>query len=295
MDDPYSITHDKVSDEKTEKETKRNEYDENISVTDRSEIIIVIDPGHGSSQGNTGSVYVKSYKHKLKDDSTGNPRVLDGKEQIIESEIEDLPDYVYQEIKDAKNAKQWAVKRIEDNSKLERDVVWSVALELKDILTQFGYSASLTRNEKLIKGADDRSLRTKYASDLNAHYFISIHADGSYDFKLTGSHATYRTKSSKSYDAAQKEFASDIMKYYSLISVLNKSPEKRNDLQVLSPTENLSKRKTLVELGFNTNPSDFEIMSTNANELALQLAKGLEYNISKVFLIDGKSRKPIIK
>lgn len=282
----YEQTPNAVSDT-----VKKDDSLSSIKVESRKDIVIVVDPGHGNTKGNTGSVYRKAYKHKVKGDD-GKPKLdSDQKPVIVETAVDALPDYVYQDLKSAAGNSAnwvWVTKEIPDNTKLERDITWSVGEELYNVLKSAGYTVIRTRENKMIEGDDDRAARNKVANDNKAHYFISIHADGSHDPKVSGSHAVYRTKSAKEYDDAQIQLAKDVYKYYSVVKIMSKSPAQDNNLQVLSPTQNNAKRKVLVELGFVTNTSDFDAMKNNAALEAKQIAMGLEYNISRYYYQEGK-------
>ena len=73
------------------------------------------------------------------------------------------------------------------------------------------------------------------------------------------------------------------MKYYNVVEVETDSPKKDvRGLRVLRTT-NKTKRKTLVELGFLTSPSDAKKMFSNINLMAEQLTKGLIENIEASF------------
>lgn len=73
------------------------------------------------------------------------------------------------------------------------------------------------------------------------------------------------------------------MKYYNVVKVESNSPKKDiRGLRVLRTT-NKTKRKTLVELGFVTSPSDAKKMFSNIDLIAKQLVKGLIENIKVNF------------
>lgn len=282
-----NVTEPMVLNDNSGTSQNNNTYSEKQKVESKENIIIVIDPGHGGTSGNTGSVYRKSYFHKVKSTS-GEPEVdTNGKYVIVETLIDALPDYVYNEVRitDDPTKWKWATKVVEDETKTERQLVWDVSNEILSVLQSAGYSCYLTRTNERIQGTEDRSLRTKFASDLNADYFISIHADGSLDYTITGAHTIFREGSSASYNNAQREFAEDLFKKYTIVSILSKSPDKRNDLQVLSPTSNSSKRKSLVELGYVTNTNDVDDLFSNINTVAIQIAQGIEINICKNYVL----------
>jgi N-acetylmuramoyl-L-alanine amidase len=167
-------------------------------------------------------------------------------------------------------------------------LVLKVSFKLKEILDSAGYSVFLTRETDQAETNSGKRLtlveRNVFANKKKADYFISIHSDSSANTKATGSHSIYREPDDEKYNKRQFEFAKDILKYYTVVKnryklpVKNESPEETK--RVLT-TGNKSLRKVIVELGFTTNPSDYEKMANSIDQIAIELAKGLEENISK--------------
>ena len=126
--------------------------------------------------------------------------------------------------------------------------------------------------------------RIKYTNNINADYFISIHADGDYNPKESGSHTIYREKAGDlDYNKISKEFATDIFSKYTIISKHNSPKKDIRGLQVLSAVSNKTKRKVLIELGYMTNTSDYNLMSINTDKIAAEIFEGLTININKHF------------
>jgi hypothetical protein len=59
-------------------------------------------------------------------------------------------------------------------------------------------------------------------------------------------------------------------------------------LYVIRNSTNKSVRKALAEIGFVSNPNDFNAVTGNEDLVASQLAQGIENNIEKHFFTEGK-------
>jgi N-acetylmuramoyl-L-alanine amidase len=238
--------------------------------------VIVIDPGHGYTKGNTGAVsWIYTYKLKGKDGKD----ILDAKKNAItaKSNVIELPQYVIDD------PTQYVISTKEDTQRSERFLVYDVSAVLKTILENKGYKVFITRERGPIEGSDNgttRKLRIDLAKNNKADYFISIHADGVNGYTSTGSHVIYPSSD----NAECIELASDIFSSYNVVAVEAESPKiDIRGLQVLSQKENTTKRKVLVELGFVTTPKDAKSLFLNTDLIARQLSQGLEVNINKNF------------
>lgn len=276
-----------------------------IEIKSRKDITIVIDPGHGGKKGNVGALFTKGYKYYqkgdgnvvYKKDSKGNKIIKNSTHLNIPSYIDtdlDQIDHItdwdnYGRIKATSKSKvKWLIRRNIDSftgnvltEKSERAINFKVAEKLKTILINAGYNVVMTK-KSFDTGLSLKS-RNKFTNSKTG-YFISIHADGSNDYREGGGHAIYREGSVKDYNKRQKEFANDIMSFYNVVTLDVDSPKKdTRKLRVLSVTENKAVRKTLVELGYVSNPSQFSVLNSNISTIATQLAKGLELNISKKY------------
>lgn len=241
--------------------------------------VIILDPGHGFKGGNVGA-QSRKYKYKIKGED-GKAKLDNNKNFMTDlKDVMSLPDYVI------KNPEEWIIGDNEsknhkyDNNRTEYKITYNVALKMKEMLNLRGYkNVFLTRTNKEIKQISGNKLayRIDIANDKKADYFISIHADGSKNFK-SGAHSIY---SSTDNVVESKKIATDIMKYYTVVEVEKDSPKKDiRGLRVLRTT-NKTKRKTLVELGFLTSPSDAKKLFSNIDLIAEQLVKGLILNIKE--------------
>jgi N-acetylmuramoyl-L-alanine amidase len=235
-------------------------------------VVIVIDPGHGYSKGNTGAAsYIYTYK------------VQGDKLKTEKANILALPQYVIDD------PDKWIVSVKEDHDRSESSLVFDVSAKLKSLLENDGYSnVILTRTERgPIEGNDDtetRQKRIEIANDNNADYYISIHADGiDTNYTISGSHVIYPNTTDANIEKLSKKLASDMLSKYDVVEVETESPKKDvRGLQILKGT-NLTKRKVLVELGFVTSPKDAKALFTSVDKIAEQLKEGLIINIKKYF------------
>ncbi|OBW41373.1 N-acetylmuramoyl-L-alanine amidase [Chryseobacterium sp. MOF25P] len=267
------------SDKSSQKADKHNYWlDENGKWFElrRKSPVIIIDPGHGYTKGNTGAVsWIYTYKLKGKD----GKEVLDEKKQpkTDKADVIKLPQYVI----DTPSA--WIVSVKEDPQRSERFLVYDVSAKLKKKLDDNGYKTFITRERGPIVGSDNGETRKKridLAKNNKAEYFISIHADGANGYTSTGSHVIYPDSD----NTECIELAKDIFTTYNVVPVESNSPKiDVRGLQVLSQIQNTTKRKILVELGFVTSPKDSKALFSGIDTIAKQLYDGLIININKNF------------
>lgn len=267
------------SDKSSQKADKHNYWlDENGKWFElrRKSPVIIIDPGHGYTKGNTGAVsWIYTYKLKGKD----GKEVLDEKKQpkTDKADVIKLPQYVI----DTPSA--WIVSVKEDPQRSERFLVYDVSAKLKKKLDDNGYKTFITRERGPIVGSDNGETRKKridLAKNNKAEYFISIHADGANGYTSTGSHVIYPDSD----NTECIELAKDIFTTYNVVPVESNSPKiDVRGLQVLSQIQNTTKRKILVELGFVTSPKDSKALFSGIETIAKQLYDGLIININKNF------------
>lgn len=240
--------------------------------------IIVIDPGHGYSKStdlitNIGA-QSRIYKYKVK-----------GNEKKIESaDIENLPQYVLDDLE------KWIVDNKElDDDRTEHILVLRVSRKMRQLLLKKGFECYLTRDNEDVKELPSESAiwkRMDFANEKNADYFISIHADGNI-ISSSGSHAIYTNNID---DSIGRELAIDMLRFYDVVDHKKNHPLKdtAQNVGLLNKSENtkrkkLVERRTLVELGYITNPKDAKAMFGNIDKMAEQLVQGLLYNIDKYF------------
>lgn len=252
---------------------------ESLLFNPNSKISIVIDPGHGYTKGNTGAT-CKIYTHKIRGEDGEPLKKDDGEFETSSANIMKLPQYVIDD------PTSWVISKKEDPNHNERGLVFDISVKLKDLLEKDGFTCFLTRESKVIQGTDDSSTRKKridLANNKQAHYFISVHADGADNETSSGAHVIYPKTTDNKVSTDSKQLAVDIFKFYNVVQVESNSPkEDVRGLQVLGST-NKTNRKVLVELGFVTTPRDAKAMFSNIDKIAEQLHQGLVFNIKNNF------------
>ncbi|WP_118952001.1 N-acetylmuramoyl-L-alanine amidase [Taibaiella helva] len=245
----------------------------------RKNPVIVIDPGHGYTVGNTGAVsFIYTYKVQGSD---GKPELGPDKQpKTAKANVMQLPQYVL----DAPDT--WIISQREDPDRSERFLVYDVSAKLKSLLEGEGYTVFITRERGPIKGSDNattRAARISMANDNAADYFISVHADGANGNTSTGSHVIYPSSTDATLTTDCSELATDLFSSYTIVAVESTSPKKDvRGLQVLG-NSNKTKRKVLAELGFVTTPKDAKALYGNIDNIATQMKNGLVVNIKKHF------------
>jgi N-acetylmuramoyl-L-alanine amidase len=248
--------------------------------------VIIIDPGHGVEAPNANEgAQARIYKYKIK--GKDEKVLLDDKGNIVtrkKENVMELPDYVLD------NPAEWIIG---DNSspkydhvhgfdaeRTEYHLTYDIAKIMYDYFKAKGYNVINTRTSRdvIVLNTPDLPRRVDIANNNKADYFISIHADGVDGFS-TGAHAMY----SSIHDIKEgKELASDMLKYYTVVKVVN-SPRKDERNLYIFKNDNKTKRITIVEVGFLSNPKEAKILFSNINLIAIQLIQGLEKNIKKNF------------
>lgn len=160
----------------------------------------------------------------------------------------------------------------EGNGYREQDLVFTIGLELADILRAQGYEVRLSRptaeTQLGTSIASSLAARVNDANTWGADYFISLHANASDITSASGSEAlVYRLNSTA---AALGE---SIVEQLSAVTGLpNRGVTARTNLYVLRRTRMPA---VLVELGFITNPGDAALMANSPQLFALGVANGI--------------------
>lgn len=234
--------------------------------------VIVLDPGHGVKPGNLGT---QARKYKIK----GDDKIYDANT---------LPSYVLESPSKYIIGNNDKPSGGYDSENTESNVVYDIAVKMKEKIEKFGHTVYITRSQKNTINLDDEAnfkkylggaatkaaainFRSKMSTTLEADYFISVHCDGWTDFSK-GAHTIYS-------DDASKQLAIDLLDKYDITNILSKSPHKRNDLGVLG-SSNKTKKKVLIELGYLTSPLDTKNIVNNKDKIATLLVNGLIKNIN---------------
>ena len=227
-------------------------------------IVIVIDPGHGHTRGDTGTS-VRLYTH----------RVREGERDVDKRvNIHTIPDTAVND-PNTRFATNPANNEILADSRYanwnEREIVFELATQMKEELDKKGcYEVLLTRQVARAVGRDDNEelfRRNRFANDNNADYFISLHLEGDpNDVGARGAFYMYRDNDPHlSYTHA---LGKDLTRYLRpAISGSNDfipiTDARQARLAIFSSDRRLgnhTKHKALIEIGTLTNPFDARIL-----------------------------------
>ena len=148
----------------------------------------------------------------------------------------------------------------EGNGYREQDLVFTIGVELADILRAQGYDVRLSRptadTQLGTSNASSLAARVDEANAWGADYFISLHANASSLAGASGSEAyVFRL------DSAAGELAEDILEELEEATGLpDRGVRQRTNLYVLRRTRMPA---VLVELGFITNAGDAALMANS--------------------------------
>lgn len=160
----------------------------------------------------------------------------------------------------------------EGNGYREQDLVFTIGLELADILRAQGYDVRLSRptadTQLGTSNATSLAARVNDANSWGADYFISLHANASSITSARGSEAlVYRLGS------VAAELGEDILDGLEDTTGLpNRGVTPRPNLYVLRRTRMPA---VLMELGFITNPEDAALMANRPDLFAQGIAEGI--------------------
>jgi N-acetylmuramoyl-L-alanine amidase len=276
-----------------------------ILVNSRKDIVVVIDPGHGITLDsenlefplgkNTADVV------NIGSEATWGYEIVTEDNIKVDKSWEELPSEILDDLRSRKvkfdgkcrsTNQTKIVRRISTYEKLnkpisdyqnqlfERVITFKIAEKLKDLLEKIGYNVILTR--KNLKEDLFIYERVNIVNKLSADYLISIHLDGDCNATTEGCHTTFDNTSiyDKDYTQKQIEFATDILSEYNFALKLTKS-NGYADGRNLGILKSKAKRKTLIELGFCSNPAEIARINENISGIAVSLAKGLEKNVMR--------------
>ena len=165
----------------------------------------------------------------------------------------------------------------EGNGYREQDLVFTIGVELGELLRARGYDVRLSRPtaETQLGTSVSTSLaaRVEEANRWGADYFISLHANASELSGASGSEAYVFNLNS-----AAGELAEDILdELEDATGLPDRGVRQRTNLYVLRRTRMPA---VLVELGFITNAGDAALMANEPQLFALGVANGISAYLS---------------
>ena len=157
----------------------------------------------------------------------------------------------------------------------EKDINLKIALELKDILSQMGVNAVMTRECDGNVSLDDR---VKFARDNCANIFVSIHLNSIPDIKMD-IHKN-RGTSVYYYNPNSKELAKSVQDSVTSVLGTRKDGVRTASFAVIRPTDYIG---ILVETAYMTNPLDSVMYKSDsfAREAARGIAEGIFAFVNK--------------
>lgn len=161
----------------------------------------------------------------------------------------------------------------EGNGLREQDIVYSVGIELAELLRANGnFEVRLSRPtpDTQIGSSNSTSLRLRVAdaNSWGADYFISLHTNASDRESASGSEAFAFSEPSAAFSLGE-----DVLFWLNNVTGLrNRGMKVRTNLYVLRRT---NMPAVLVELGFITNRSDAELMNTRPDLFADGIYRGI--------------------
>jgi N-acetylmuramoyl-L-alanine amidase len=174
---------------------------------------------------------------------------------------------------------------LSEHNMTEKDINLPVALKVRDILVEHGYNVIMTRDSDIIpEGADDDNdgfyiVQTediaKFANDMNADYFFSIHCDSYPDDESVSGTRFYYYKNGA---GKPKEWVTAIADgFRQTTGIEPKIIEKTDSDYVQNILKLANNTAGYVELGFISNKEDADSLASP--EYQAKLAEGIAAGI----------------
>jgi len=161
----------------------------------------------------------------------------------------------------------------------EKDIVVQIANSVNKTLTDSGYSITMTRTGDKENAGEKLQWRIDAAEGTDI--FVSIHVNASKNETAKGYEVYYKadktgTDESKLLNAESKSLAQSIQDENTLFS--DRGIKEGGSLGVLNKFNGVA---VLVEAGFISNASDLDIMKTKAEQIGVEIARGIMNYLNK--------------
>ena len=164
---------------------------------------------------------------------------------------------------------------------VEKDINLKIALNLKSILEEYGYTVMMSRSadvhlcvDKFSK-KEDLLTRIKMINESNADLFISIHTNSFVKEKYYGAQVFYNGINSNNLLIASK-----IQSYLSTFTKTNRIQKNLDNIMIL---KNVNKTGCMIETGFISNPDEYELFKNE--EYLVKMANTIFYGIEEYFSV----------
>ncbi|WP_066188855.1 N-acetylmuramoyl-L-alanine amidase family protein [Gracilibacillus timonensis] len=157
----------------------------------------------------------------------------------------------------------------------EKDFTLSLAMKVFHLMDDIPrIEVYMTRDKDVFLSAETR-VRPKFANDLKADLYISLHANTFTDPSVSGTETYY-------YDQSSFALANMLHKYVAEATGFRNRGVKKEDLFVLRDT---NMPAILLEIGYMTNPKEEQTMLTETFQQ--QVAKSIKNGVKEYLKIDG--------
>lgn len=164
---------------------------------------------------------------------------------------------------------------------VEKDINLKIALKLRDSLEEHGYEVLMTRSADIhlckdkFSKKEDLNTRIEMINKSNADLFISIHTNSFTNPKYFGAQVFYN-----GIQPNNLLIASNVQGY---LSTFTKTTRRHKNLDNIMILRNINKVGCLIETGFISNPSEYELYKSDA--YLQQLANCMMYGIQDYFRV----------
>lgn len=157
------------------------------------------------------------------------------------------------------------------NGYSESDLTLAISKSVNANLQTLGENTEMIRDGELIVDGNSLTYRTDKAKEAGADIFVSIHINSAGE---TSSGFTVLYKDGGTNDEKNEALATSIANNQFTMPLKGDGTTVRNDLAVLNNFSTTGPA-VLVEVGFITNPNDVQLMTTKADDIGKEIAKGI--------------------
>lgn len=164
---------------------------------------------------------------------------------------------------------------------VEKDINLKIAIKLKNILEENGYTVLMTRSADIhlcqgkFSKKEDLITRIDLINNSNADMFVSIHTNSFVQEKYFGAQVFYN-----GINPNNLLVATNIQNHLSTFTKTDRVHKNLDNIMIL---RKITKVGCLIETGFISNPNEYELFKTDA--YLQQLANTISYGIEEYFQV----------